>query len=436
MLELLIIILLILINGFFSLSEIALVSSKRSKLHEIASKGNSGANSVLKLLEKPEVFLSAIQVGITLVGIISGAYGGVAFSKYLSPILAQFMSPATAGTISLFIIITGIAFFSIVIGELLPKTIALNNPEKIAIKVAPFFKMFSIILYPLVKLLTISTKGFLKILFIKPSNSNSITEDELKIMIKVAQHEGVLDSDETEMHNKVFNFNDKRAQHFMTHRTDVEWIDISEPIEKISEIMRDSFHNVFPACDGSIDNIIGSLHHKDFFEICNRDEYTHEDIKEILYEPIFVPENLSAIKLLNLFKEKKEYFGYIIDEYGTFQGIVTLHDLAEGILGDLPTIDEDDEPDIVIREDKSMLVDGFTTISDLNEQLQTELIPEDAEYATVAGFIMNQLHAIPNTGEKFVYNQYSFEIVDMDGNKIDKVIVSYIPNIDGENEID
>ncbi len=433
MLDIFIILILILLNGFFSLSEIALVSSKRSRLHELASKGNLGANNVLKLLEKPEVFLSSTQVGITLIGIVSGAYGGLSFAKYLVPVFDNILLPNVAYTVSLIIIITLITYLSIIFGELLPKTIALNNPEKIAIKITPFYKKFFIILYPFVKVLSYSTNFFSKIFFIKPNNQNSITEDELKIMLKVAQNEGVLDKEETEMHHNVFNFNDKRAQDLMTHRTDLEWIDITQPLGKIVEFLNISNHNVFPVCKGNIDNIIGSLHNKDFFE-----HYKNNDdnnfIRDNLSEPIFIPENLSATKLLKLFKDKKEYFGYVVDEYGTFQGIVTLHDIAEGILGDLPTDDEDDDPYIIVRDDKSLLVDGFTTITDLNEKLSVDIIPENNDYNTVAGFIMNQLNAIPFTGEKFVFNNYSFEIVDMDGNKIDKVIVNHILDDDSLNK--
>jgi len=266
MLDIFIIFVLILINGFFSLSEIAIVSSKRSRLHEIASKGDLRANLVLKLLEKPEVFLSSTQVGITLIGIVSGAYGGISFVEYLSPIFEKIFLPNAAYTISLIIIITIITYFSIVFGELLPKTIALNNPEKIAIRITPFYKNLFLVLYPFVKVLSFSTNFFSKILLLKPSNRNSITEDELKIMLKVAQNEGVIDVEETEMHHKVFNFNDKRAQHLMTHRTDVEWLDVNQPISNIVEYLKESNHNVFPVCNGNIDNILGSLHNKDFFE--------------------------------------------------------------------------------------------------------------------------------------------------------------------------
>jgi putative hemolysin len=423
MLELFIIFLFILLNGFFVLSEIALITSKKSRLQELASKGNHGAQITLKLLERPEIFLSTIQVGITLISIVSGAYGGTIFAKYLVPELSNHMSIDSAQTTSLLISIFGITYFSIILGELLPKTIALNKPEKIALVVAPILNIFTYIILPIVKVLTFSTKILQKILFIKPSNRNSITEEELKTMIQVAQHEGVLDIEETEMHNKLFNFNDKRSQHFMTHRTDVEWIDIHDSYDSIKEIIKDSSHNIFPACDGSIDEILGTIHNKDFFELCNMDDKAI-DLHSIVNPPIFVPENLPAIKLIKVFKEKKEYFGFVIDEYGTFQGIVTLHDLAEGILGDLPTDDIDDEPDILVRDDLSLLVDGFTTINDINEQLKEELISEDEDFTTVAGFIMNELDAIPRTGDKFNYQNYSFEIVDMDGNKIDKVIIT------------
>ena len=424
MLELFIIFLLIMLNGFFVLSEIALITSKKAKLQDLSAKGNHSADVTLRLLERPEVFLSTIQVGITLSAIISGAYGGSSFSKYLVPELSKYMSEGNAQTTSLFISIFGITYFSIILGELLPKTVALNKPEKIAIIVAPILNVFTFIIYPLSKILIFSTKILQKVLFIKTSNRNSMTEEELKIMIQTAQHEGVLDVEETEMHNKLFNFNDKRSQHFMTHRTDVEWIDINQPYEVIAAIIKESSHNIFPACNSSIDEILGTIHNKDFFELCNLEAGNKVELTSIIDPPIFVPENIPAIKLIKVFKEKKMYFGFVVDEYGTFQGIVTLHDLAEGILGDLPTDDEDDEPDILVRDDQSLLVDGFTTINDLNEQLKTELIPEDEDFTTIAGFIMNEMDAIPKTGDKFTYQNYSFEIVDMDGNKIDKVIIT------------
>lgn len=434
MLELFILFLLILLNGFFVLSEIALITSKRAKLQDLSAKGNRSADVTLKLLEHPEIFLSSIQVGITLISIVSGAYGGTSFSKYLVPVLQEHMSVANAETTSLFISIFGITYFSIILGELLPKTVALNKPEKIALIVAPILNIFTLIIYPFSKTLTFSTKVLQRVLFIKNINRNSITEEELKTMIKVAQNEGVLDLEETEMHNKLFDFNDKRSQHFMTHRTDVEWIDINQPYEVIAEIIKESSHNIFPACNGSIDEILGTLHNKDFFELCNIEAENRVQLTAIIDAPIFVPENIPAIKLIKVFKEKKTYFGFVVDEYGTFQGIVTLHDLAEGILGDLPTDNEDDEPDILVREDKSLLVDGFTTINDLNEQLKTELISEDEDFTTIAGFIMNEMDAIPKTGDKFNYQNYSFEIVDMDGNKIDKVIITALDSDEPLNE--
>lgn len=438
MIELLIIFLLILTNGFFVLSEIALITSKKARLQDLSAKGNHRADVTLKLLEHPEVFLSTIQVGITLISIVAGAYGGHSFSKYLVPFFSQYMSPESALTTSLLISICGITYFSIILGELIPKAIALNKPEKIALVVAPILNIFSLLIYPISKMLIVSTRILQKILFIKSENRNSITEEELKIMINTAQHEGVLDLEETEMHNKLFNFNDKRSQHFMTHRTDVEWIDINQPYDVIAAIIKESSHNIFPACNGSIDEIMGTIHNKDFFELCNLNIENRVEITSIIDPPIFVPENIPAIKLIKVFKENKMYFGFVVDEYGTFQGIVTLHDLAEGILGDLPTDDEDDEPDITVREDLSLLVDGFTTINDLNEQLRTELISEDEDFTTIAGFIMNEMDAIPHVGDKFNYQNYSFEIVDMDGNKIDKVIISALdpePPLDDDSGI-
>lgn len=305
--------------------------------------------------------------------------------------------------------------------EIIPKTIGARYWKKMIGFTIQTIRIMVFITYPLVLV-----SGYISKAFSNKNIDNSITEDEIKVMFKLAQNEGVLDSEETALHHQLFNFNDKKAHHLMTHRSDVEWIDINDSLEEIAAQMKTSQHSYFPACDESTDNIVGILHNKEFFELNKEDEIPNRDIKNILSEANFIPETLTALKILSIFKEKKQYYGIVIDEYGTFIGIVTLHDLAEGILGELPSFGEEEDPDIIEREDRSFLVDGFTPITDFNDKINCELIPEESEFATVAGFFINRINALPKSGDIIEYNGYRFEIVDMDGNRIDKFIISKI----------
>lgn len=319
-------------------------------------------------------------------------------------------------------IVTAIlTFLILILTEIIPKTIGAMYWKKLINFVPASIRIMIFISYPFVVI-----SSYLSKVFPKGNPENSITEDEIKVMFKVAQNEGVLDSEETALHNQLFNFNDKKAHHLMTHRSDVEWIDINDSIDEIAEKMRTSQHAYFPACDENIDAIVGILHNKEFFDLYNNDEDTEKDIRKLLSPTIFIPETLTALKILSIFKERKYYFGLVIDEYGTFIGVVTLHDLAEGILGDLPSFGEEDDPDIVQREDASFLVDGFTPITDFNDKINFELIPEESEFATVAGFFVNKINAFPKVGDVIEFNGFRFEIVDMDGNRIDKFIISKI----------
>ncbi len=319
-------------------------------------------------------------------------------------------------------IVTAILTFLILIfSEIIPKTIGARYWKKLINFTPATIRIMIFISYPFVLI-----SSYLSKVFPKGNLENSITEDEIKGMFKVAQNEGVLDSEETALHHQLFNFNDKKAHHLMTHRSDVEWIDINDPMDENVEKMRTSQHAYFPACEENIDNIIGVLHNKEFIDLYNNDDDTEKDIRKLLLPTIFIPETLMALKILSIFKETKYYFGLVIDEYGTFIGIVTLHDLAEGILGDLPSFGEIDDPDIVQREDASFLVDGYTPINDFNDKINFELIPEESEFATVAGFFVHKINAFPKTGDVIEFNGYRFEIVDMDGNRIDKFIITKI----------
>lgn len=420
--EILILFILTLINGVFALSEIALVSLKKSRIEQKAQKGSIRAKAVLDLLKHPENFLSSIQAGITLIGVIAGAYGGAALADDVEPFLSKvpLLAPY-AEVLSIALIVGIITYFTIVIGELLPKTIALRNAERVALNIAPLIKYFSIITYPIVKLLSFSTTAILRLMGIKEAKEESMTEEELRLLIKAAGTEGVIEREESLMHQNLFSFTEQKARNLKTHRTEVEWIDINQSLEHIRTLMISSAHSKFLVCEGSIDNIKGIIAAKDFFEKKKNDGF---NIESIIQEPIYIPETMYALDILTLFKRDKQYMAVVVDEYGSMEGIVTLHDLMEGIVGNLPDIDEVDEPEFVEREDASYLVSGSISIHELNAYLEKELITENVDhFTTLGGFIISHLNKIPDTGEKFSYNGYRFEIVDLDGQRVGKVII-------------
>ncbi|MCE3279562.1 MAG: hypothetical protein K0S44_1753 [Bacteroidetes bacterium] len=423
LMEILIILILTLLNGFFALSEIALVSVKKSRIETLAAQGSSRAKIILNLIENPENFLSSVQVGITLIGIISGAYGGAALTDDLEGYLSRFtfLQPYVHD-ISLVIVIGGITYFSIVIGELVPKSIAMNNAEGIALVCVPVIKYFTIATYPFVKLLSFSTNLIVKILRIKDNGSEKISEEELLFMLKTAGKQGILQKEESQVHQNLFYFTDQTARSLMTSRRDVEWIDYNEKIETIYEKLRDSVHSKFIVCDGRIDKIKGVLTAKDFFEAYNRENFTLEDI---LNKPIYITQNTLAFEILNIFKVKKQYIGVVVDEAGSINGVVTLHDLIEAIVGDLPDEDESDEISIFKRDDGTYLIDGKTLIYEINQYFQREVIVDNiSQYTTISGFILDQLKHIPGIGDKVINSHYVFEVMDMDGLRIDKILMS------------
>ena len=421
--EILILGLLILVNGFFALSEIALVSSKKARLEHMRVEGRKGAKTALRLLENSENFLSAVQVGITLIGIITGVYGGLNIAEDITPLIQQIdFLKTSAHEIALTITILTITYFSIVIGELVPKTIALSNPENIAIKIAPVIYYFSKLFYPFVKLLSVSTNLFNSLFGIK-KRSEQMTEADLRQMIKIASQEGVIEKEQNLIHENVFYFADKKAKHIMTHRVDVEWIDMNDTEENVKSAILRSQHSKIICCDDGLDNFTGILYVKDYLLAFNSGESVN--IPDLLIHPLIVPENVEARKVLKLFRQKQTYFCIVVNEYGSFEGIITLHDIVENIIGDMPEEGESDEPDIFIRDDKSVLVSGDAPVEILDGIIEGFIIDfEEIDYSTVAGFVLSNINKIPQIGDKFEYKHYLIEIVDIDGNRIDKILIS------------
>jgi putative hemolysin len=327
----------------------------------------------------------------------------------------------SAHGVALAVTILIITYFSIILGELVPKTIALSNPEKIAIRIAPFIYYFSIIFYPIVKFLSFSTLLIKKILGIKRPTDH-ITERELRNMLKNASREGVIENDQNLIHEKVFYFSDKKAKHIMTHRTEVEWINLNLPANQVKEKILKTSHSKLICARESLDNFLGILLVKDFLLAISSEKNTN--IMRLLSQPLIIPENVDAHKVLGLLKKNQKHFCVVVNEYGSFEGIITLHDIMESIIGEIPEEGESSEPHIFVRDDNSILISGDAPVEVLDRIFPNYITDfENIDYSTVAGFVLNNIKKIPQIGDKFEYAGHTIEIVDIDGKRIDKILV-------------
>jgi putative hemolysin len=419
--EILILLLLVLVNGFFALSEIAVVSSRRGRLQQYATEGRSGAATALKLAEDPTGFLSSVQVGITLIAILSGAYGESALAAPLadalqgSPYVGQY-----ASLVSTAIVITIIAFVSL-IGELVPKRLALRDPERIACIVAPPMRLVSQIAHPIISLLRWATELLLG-LFATPSVEDPrVTEEEVKSLIAEGAEAGVFDPAEKEMLEGVLRVADRSVRSIMTPRPDVIWLDLDDDIETSYSVIADSGHSRFPVARDDVDNIIGIVHSKDLLDQTRRGGSI--DLKGVARDPLYVHEGTLVLKLLESFRGSTVHMAVVLDEHGTVQGIVTPTDILVAIAGDLPEREGDDEPSAVMRADGSWLLDGTMPVYEVERTLAIRgLSAHEHEYTTLAGFVLSQLGHIPVPGEMFEWGKWRFEVVDLDGRRIDKVL--------------
>ncbi|MEZ4893579.1 MAG: hemolysin family protein [Saprospiraceae bacterium] len=423
--EILIVVILIILHGLLVLGEIALLTAKRSRLEGEKLKGNRNAKIALGLLDNIDKYLSAMQIGITLISIVEGAYAGVAIGHHLEPLVN--MVPAFqpyAEQISLSIVVTLITYFSLIVGELAPKYIAIQYAESMALAGAPVMNFVTNLTGPISNFLSWSTKMFMRMLFIKPNDAQSISEDEIKLMVKMANQQGVLHHKESEFIQNILRFADRDAYTIMTHRNAVEWININSPESEIDKQVYESGYTKFLVCDDSIENILGVVKLRDYIDGKSKKNFK---IQNILTQPIYVPESMNSLKVLERFQKERNYFAVVVDEYGSTQGIITLHDLTENIFGTLPDLDDTEEPSIVAREDGSYLVDGMIPIDELKETINVnEFDLEDSDYSTLAGFILYKLSEIPSAGDSLEAEGYRFEIIDMDKSKIDKVLITKV----------
>jgi putative hemolysin len=426
--QVLIIIGLIIANGFLAMAEIAIVSARKVRLQQRAEEGDAKAKIALELANSPSRFLSTIQIGITLVGILAGAFGGVTIAEQLAPKLNRIAWIAPhGGAVSLSIVVLGITYLSLIIGELVPKQIALHHAERISAAVAPSMRTLSWLAAPLVKLLSLSTQLVLRTFGVRPSEEVTVTEEEIKLMIEQGTQEGVFEPSEQEIVERVFRLGDRTANSLMTPRPDVVWLDPNEPPEEIQQKITADSHTRYPVAEGQIDHIIGLVNSKDL--LSQNLSCQPIDLRSVLRPALFIPESMSALDMLERFKQKRTHVAFVIDEHGGFQGLVTTSDILEAIVGDIPMPDEAEEAEIIQREDGSWLVDGKVPADELKDLLQTDELPFENEnlYQTLGGLVMAFLGRIPKSGDHFEWGGFRFEVMDMDGHRVDKVLINPMP---------
>lgn len=427
-LEILIILLLVLLNGIFSLSEMSVVSSRRVRLQQRANEGDAGAFNALQLSENPNNFLSTIQIGITLIGVLSGAVGGVGISKILAewiddiPILAPY-----ATTIGLALVVLVITFLTLILGELVPKRLALHSPERIASMIAAPMSVLSRIFSPLVHVMSATTDLVLRMLGVKPNLEPPITEEEIQVLIDQGTQAGVFDVAEQDMVQGIFSLNDRRIFSLMTPRSEIAWLDINDTHEEIRQKIEESPYSRFPVCEDSLDIIIGIIEARDLLL-----ESLHGQtlqLKRNLQQPVYIPETALASRVLELFKSEDAELLLVIDEFGSVQGLVTVFDIIEEIVGDI-----DAPPQATQRQDGSWLLDGMLEVEDFKEIFNLRHLPDENEYETLSGFVMLNLGRVPQAADMFEWNGLTFEVMDMDGKRVDKVLVTSKPKIIPKDE--
>jgi putative hemolysin len=424
-LEMLFIVLLVITNGVFAMSEIAVVSARKVRLQQRADAGDRGAHIALELANTPNQFLSTIQIGITLIGILAGAFGGATLAKELAAELSriQWLAPYS-DAIGVSMVVVGITYLSLVVGELAPKRLALNNAERIASTVAPWMQTLSRVASPAVRLLSLSTELVLRTLGMRPSLEMPVTEEEIKLMIEQGTQVGVFVPAEQEMVKQVFRLADRTVGALMIPRPEVIWLDPNDSLEEVRHKITASGYSQFPVAQDDLDNVLGLVYARDLLAQVLSGQSA--DLKAALRPALFVPESMLVLEVLERLKETRSQVVLVIDEYGGFQGLVTIHDILEAIVGDIPLPDEVAEAEVVRREDGSWLMDGRLLVDELRDVIQLEKLPYEGEghYRTLGGLVMTCLGRVPSTGDHFEWGGLRFEVVDMDGRRVDKVLVS------------
>ncbi|MGC9349290.1 MAG: hemolysin family protein [Anaerolineae bacterium] len=421
-------------NGFLAMSEIAVISARKARLRQAADGGDDRAQTALELASDPTQFLAAVQIGITLVGILAGAFGeatlALTLRTYLRrvPVLAPY-----AGFIAAALVVLFVTYVSLVIGELAPKRLALNNAERIASLVSGPMRTLTKMTRPVVWLLSVSTKGVLRLVGAKPSNVPDVTPEEIEILVEQGTELGIFEETEQDMIESVLRLDDRSVEAFMTPRTQITWLDVEDSDQELRQKLINARHSRFPVMRGDPDHVLGILYTKDV--VVRQLQGEAFDLEASLRPLLFVPESMSTLRVLEMFKAEGTHLALVTDEYGGVEGMVTDMDILEAIVGAIPSVDEPGEPEAIRRDDGSWLIDGLLRVEELWEILDVENEMTDAIYGfqTVSGFVMNELDGIPISGQHFVWRGLRFEVVDMDGRRVDKVLVNPIEEAEDED---
>jgi len=425
-LELVIILLLIFANAIFVMAELAVVSARKARLQNRAENGDENARAALGLAESPNRFLSTVQVGITLIGTLTGALGGAALADPLAEALVDVPYIGTyANAVAVAVIVASVSYLTLVLGELVPKRLALSNPEGIASAIARPMIFLSKVTRPIVALLSVSTEAVLRIMRTRSSDEPAVTPEEITVMMEQGELSGVFEEAETEIVESVFRLGDLRAGALMTPRPDIDWLDLNDPMEVNLRVILDSPHNHFPAAENSLDEVTGILRAKDLLGQLRQGEAV---LTELIQPAQFVPESMPAFEVLEVLKSAAGNLALVIDEYGGVIGLITLFDVMEAMVGDISLQGEQVQPEAVLREDGSWLVEGMMRIDEFKDLIDIDELPgEDrAGYQTVGGFVMAQIGNVPTVGEKFECCGWRFEVMDMDGLRVDKILAEKI----------
>ena len=421
--EIAIIVFLTLLNGVFSMSELALVSSRRARLQTMAENGSAGAAAALRLLDDPSRFLSTVQIGITLVGIVSGAFGGATLGARLGGWIDTFPLLAGYGDMIGFVaVVAVITYLSIVLGELIPKRVAMRHPEPIAVAVARSMSLLSRVAAPFVWLLGASTNFALRLLGMQGEREATVTEEEIRSMILEGTEAGVFEQAEKEMIDGVLRLSDRTVRTIMIPRPDVVWLDADDDANEVIDTIRKAGHSRYPVCQGDLDEIVGIVHTRDLLEGAVTGKPF--DLAKSAEKPLIIHDGAPILKLLDTMKATGLHTAMVVDEYGSIEGLVSMTDILEAIAGDLPEAGEAPDVPVVRRDDGSLLVEGWMPVDEFEETIGVRDLRDAGDFHTVAGFVLHAIGRIPKAGESFEHSGYRFEVVDMDERRIDKILVS------------
>ena len=424
MIELVIIFLLLIANGVLAMAEIAVVSARRARLIQLAENGAHGARDALLLSESPTQFFSTVQIGITLIGIFAGAFGGAALAAPLAEWLMYVPALAPyASQIALFIVVVIITFFSLLIGELVPKRLALASPERLATALAPSMRTMARVTSPLVRVMTLSTDAVTKLLRVPATNEQTITEEEIKIMLDEGAARGVFATAESELVGRVFRLGDLSVNALMTPRPEIAAFDIGDSAEQLLKKLAQHNHSRFPVVRGSMDQVLGIVKTKDLLAQLLAGRTV--DLEAVMQPALFVPEGMAALDLLDKFKTERTHVALVTDEYGGIEGIITINDLAEALVSEVALSNDESAVEIIARADGSYLVDGKMAIHAFKQALNIKELPQETAraYQTVGGFVMMMLGRVPKAGDHFEWSDWRVEVMDMDGRRVDKILV-------------